>query len=68
MNRRGITGKTELSRPIANQMRSNQVVREAREFLIATNRPETPRHSPGSDKWKSYYEAGDHIARIDKRK
>ena len=48
---------------------SSEVVREAREFLISTNRPETPRHSPGSEKWRDYYESGDGIVtRIDKCK
>jgi len=44
---------------------SNEIVREAKEWTLNTRRPETPRHTPGSDRWRSYHDAGDHL-RIDK--
>ena len=46
---------------------SNEIVREAKEWTLNTRRPETPRHTPGSDRWRSYHDAGDHL-RIDKCK
>ena len=68
MNRRvGINGTRPEVTIRAGRQTGSQVVREAREFLISTNRPETPRHVTGSEKWKNYYDSGDHVTRIDKR-